>query len=92
MSYLVSPQQRNICQIGSSRSKRSLGSPIFILQKLKDGGERETAKQSRLQLHESLHAYATQVIEYIDASFALSLKSINNKHLGVSIQSVGVFR
>jgi hypothetical protein len=55
----------------------------LVLQRAGDAGERSSALQAELQLHESLRAHAAQAAEHIDTSLNTIYQSIDDKRLGV---------
>ena len=55
----------------------------LVLQRAGDAGERNTAGQLELQLHESLRAHAAQAVEHIESSLSMICQSIDDKRLGV---------
>jgi len=55
----------------------------LILQRAGDAGERNSAGQAVLQLHESLRAHAAQAAEHIETSLCTIYQSIDDKRLGV---------
>jgi hypothetical protein len=55
----------------------------LVLKREQDVEEREAANETQLQLHESLHAHATQAVTHIGTSFRLDCQSIDNERLRV---------
>ena len=55
----------------------------LVLQRAGDAGERNSAIQAKLQVHESLRAHAAQAVEHIETSMGTICQSIGDKRLGV---------